>query len=160
MPAPIPYPVLSVLRRCHELELLMGKVYVELAAKHASHARVSALWAKTASEEGNHASQFSLALSLSGDVMPSAKVEMARIDDAIASADAFLQQVRGSAVRVDEALRKAIELEEQMAAFHLHAAVVFASSAHQKLFSAMMAADKGHISALREELERLAGKRP
>ncbi|PKP65540.1 MAG: hypothetical protein CVT85_05595 [Alphaproteobacteria bacterium HGW-Alphaproteobacteria-7] len=160
MAAPIPYPILSVLRRCHELELLMGKVYSELAAKHAADARVSALWTKTAAEEGNHASQFSLALSLSGDVMSSAKAEVAQVDGAIASANAFLRQVRGGAVQVDEALRKAIELEEQMAALHLHVAVVFASSAHEKLFRAMMAADKGHIAALRQELNTLSGKRP
>jgi rubrerythrin len=138
----------------------MGKVYSELATKHAGHARASALWAKTAAEEGNHASQFSLALSLSGDVIPSAKVELAQVDAAIAAATAFLQRVRGGVVLVDEALRKAIELEEQMAAFHLHVSVAFASSAHEKLFRAMMAADKGHISALREELDRLSGRRP
>ena len=92
--------------------------------------------------------------------MPSAKVELAQVDAAIAAATAFLQQVRGGVVLVDEALRKAIELEEQMAAFHLHVAVAFASSAHEKLFRAMMAADKGHISALRQELDKLSGKRP
>lgn len=158
MAAPIPYPVLSVLRRCHELELLMGKVYAELATKHAGHARVSALWTKTAAEEGNHASQFALALSLSGDVVSSAKVDVTQVDGAIASANTFLRQVRGGVVQVDEALRTAIELEEQMAAFHLHVAVAFASSAHEKLFRAMMAADKGHVSALREELDRLSGR--
>ena len=155
MASPIPYPVLAVLQRCHELESIMGQAYCALADAHAANPRMANLWAKTAKEEENHASQFSLAMSLGGEVMTEAKVDVANLDQAIARAKLFRNESKKGAVRMDDALSKAIELEEEMAGYHLHLAVAFRSGAHEKLFRAMMAADKGHISTLRAELEHL-----
>jgi rubrerythrin len=157
MAPPIPYPILSMLRRCHELELLMEQVYSALAKAHGSHTRTAALWLKTSKEEANHASQFSLAMSLSGDVISSTVVETEEIDKAIQEAEEFLREVRKEPPDVETSLRKAIRLEEGMAAFHLHAAVTFESASHAKLFRAMMAADKAHVASLQAELARLEG---
>lgn len=144
-----------VLRRCHELELLMEKVYAELATAHASHARAAALWLKTSKEEANHASQVSLAMSLSGDVISSTLVETEEVDKAIVAAKKFLREVRTERPDVVTSLREAIRLEEEMASLHLNAAVRFESLSHAKLFRAMMAADQGHVASLRAELARL-----
>lgn len=155
MASPIPFPLLTILQHCHELELLMAQAYDALARAHAGQPRMSRLWAKTAKEEENHASQFSLALSLGGDVMSSPKVDPADLNKALQDAKAFVHEAKTHNLPLVDALRKAIELEEQMAQFHLHVAVAFRSGAHEKLFRAMMAADKGHISALRAELDYL-----
>jgi rubrerythrin len=155
MASPIPFPLLTVLKRCHELESLMGQAYDALARAHAGHPRMSKLWAKTAKEEENHASQFSLAMSLGGDVMSSPKVDPKDMNRALHDAQAFLNEAKTSNLRLDDALRKAIKLEKQMAQFHLNLAVTFQSAAHEKLFRAMMASDKGHVSALQAELDYL-----
>lgn len=155
MVPPIPFPILSVLRRCEELELLMEQVYAELATAHASHTQIATLWLKTSKEEANHASQVSLAMSLSGDVISSTVVETEEVDKAIVAAKKFLREVRTERPDVVTALRRAIRLEEEMASLHLNAAVRFESPSHAKLFRAMMAADKAHVAALREELARL-----
>lgn len=159
MARPIPYPVLTILQRCHELETTMGQVYTELARAHAAHPRVAALWMKTAKEEANHGSQFSLAQSLGGEVMTSPKVDTGDVDKALKDARTFLQDIKRAAPRVEEALRRAIELEEEMVKFHLHMAVAFESKGHEQLFRAMMAADKGHVTALRAELDHILGER-
>lgn len=155
MASPIPFPLLTVLQRCHELELLMGQAYEALARVHAAHPRMRQLWAKTAKEEENHASQFALAMSLGGDVMSSPNVDVGELNQSLLEARSFANEANRGNPRPIDALRKAIELEERMAQFHLHLAVTFQSAAHEKLFRAMMAADKGHISALRAELDEL-----
>ncbi len=152
----IPFSTLNVLRRCHDLEVLMEKVYRELAQQHADMPSLSALWLKTAAEERNHASQFSLAMSLGGDVVPSSTVDIQQVEDAFSSASALLRRVRSSRLLPREALEIAISLEERFAIFHADAAIAFSSSSHEKLFHAMMAADKQHVDALRPELQRLS----
>lgn len=159
MSTAIPYPILTLLQRCHELEELMGKTYAALARAHAGHQRVAALWAKTAKEEENHAAQFELAMTFRGDMIKALNVQVLSVERAVEQSRAFLDEAQRGKPSIEESLRRAIALEEQMADFHLHMAVTFDSPQHQKLFKAMMASDRGHVESLRKELERVLSER-
>jgi rubrerythrin len=55
-----------------------------------------------------------------------------------------------------DALRAVINMERSLAGYHMNSIGVFSDPELQKLFEAMMAADKQHAQTLLDVLDRLA----
>jgi hypothetical protein len=144
---------------CYRVETAMAAIYWFLAELHKETPEMAALWRKTAGEEENHARQFEFALkfpSLIADLMVKAE-----------DVDRLLAEVLGlgAAVRADkpsaaDALRRCIALERRLADYHMNSIGIFHDSQMQKVFEAMMAADREHVQALVAALDRLAPARP
>jgi rubrerythrin len=140
-----------VLTLCAELERTTGGMYRDLAAAHAGDPQLARLWLKTAQEEDNHARQFELAR-MYGDQLGAVGVTAVTARALVDVAQEMRRRLATEARAPVAALRTAIELEERLADFHLTAITAFRSERLRKLFGAMMAADRGHVEALRAAL--------
>jgi rubrerythrin len=140
---------------CRRIEGTLASLYTYFEELHRETPEIAAMWRKTAMEEENHMRQFELASKL-----PSPITE-ANVD--VLAADQLLEQLRELDARMRrlapppvEALRTAIEVERSLARYHMHTIGSFGDPGTQKMFKAMMAADRGHAEALLQTLERPA----
>jgi hypothetical protein len=151
--------VLKILEICRDIEVTCSELYHYFEEIFSSTPNISLLWKKTALEEENHASQFVLAIKLRRQGL----VESVSIDAGTAEAILIrLRRVNGE-VRVikpsiADALRLAIELEEDLAEYHLSTIALFQEESHKMLFEAMMKNDHDHVADLKRAYEEhLAG---
>jgi rubrerythrin len=140
---------------CRRIESTLASLYSYFEELHRETPEIAAVWLKTAMEEGNHARQFELASKL-----PKA-IAKAAVD--VLAADQLLEQLQELDTRMRklapppvEALRVAIDAERSLARYHMHSIGIFSDPKVQKMFEAMMAADKRHAETLLEALDRLA----
>jgi rubrerythrin len=155
MPLEVTHEVFRVLTTCQALELAMAGLYEELAALHQHDPTVARLWKKTAREELNHAAQFSLLIETMADTVSATLTDPATLDHVRRSIENTVEEYRQSPPSVREALVAAIDFEESMRALHADQILVFANPQCKRLLAAMMAADRGHVAALRDALSKL-----
>jgi len=155
MPAEVGQEVSRVLAACQALELAMAGLYEELAALHAHDSTVARLWKKTAREEMNHAAQFALLIETMFDMVSATLADPLTLDRVRRSIENTVEEYRLRPPSVREALVAAIDFEESMSALHADQILVFTSPQCKRLLAAMMAADRGHVTALRATLSKL-----
>jgi rubrerythrin len=155
MPADVTQEVFRVLTACQALELAMAGFYEELATLHYHDPAMARLWNKTAREEMNHAAQFSLLLETMSDTISAALAEPSILDRVRRAIENTLEEYRLRPPSVREALVAAIDFEESMNALHADQILVFTTPQCKRLLAAMMAADRGHVTALRATLSKL-----
>ncbi len=144
-----------MLTACRSLELSMAGFYEQLATLHDHDHVMARLWKKTAREEMNHAAQFSLLLDTMNDTVAAALVAPSVVDRTRQSIENTIEEYRLHPPSPHEALVAAIDLEEAMADLHADQILVFANPRCKRLLAAMMAADRGHVAALRAALTAL-----
>jgi len=106
-------------------------------------------------EEENHARQFEFASKLP-NVIAQAAVDAEAADELLARVQAFDARMRTDTPAPADAFRAVINMERSLARYHMNSIGVFTDPNLQKLFEAMMAADKQHVHALLDALDRLA----
>ena len=144
--------VFGVLTACRDLELAMAGLYEELAALHEQDPAVARLWKKTAREELNHAAQFSLLIETMSDTISAALADPAVLDSVRRAIENTVEEYHLRPPAVRDALVAAIDHEESMTALHADQILVFANPQSKRMLAAMMAADRGHVAALRAAL--------
>ena len=133
----------------------MAGLYEELASSHAQDPELSRLWQKTAQEEINHAAQFSFLIETMSGSVSSTLVDPASLDRIRASVEnTEIEEYRLHPPPPRAALVAAIDFEEAMSALHADKILVFSDPRCKQLMRAMMAADRGHITALRAALSK------
>jgi rubrerythrin len=155
MPAEFAQEVSRVLTACQALELAMAGLYEELAALHDYDPVVARLWKKTAREEMNHAAQFALLIETMFDMVSATLVDPTTLDRARRAIENTVEEFSLRPPSVREALVAAIDFEESMSALHADQILVFTNPQCKRLLAAMMAADRGHVAALRAALSKL-----
>jgi len=153
----LPLDQMGFLSQCAGLELKVADLYHYFEELFAEDVLFSLLWHKTASEEENHAQQFNLGVRLKGIGMESINTNISQAIVYLQNAERYLEKSIGSHPSKEEALTLAIKLEEQLAAFHMSSIVIFEDPELEKMFDAMMKSDEGHISMLRDYLNKLNG---
>jgi rubrerythrin len=116
---------------------------------------VATLWRKTAREELNHAAQFTLAIETMSDLIETAVVSATTLDRVRLAIENTSEEYALTQPSAREALVAAIDFEEAMASLHGDQILVFRDPRGAHLFQAMMAADRGHVAALRAALTGL-----
>lgn len=106
-------------------------------------------------EEENHARQFEFASKLP-NVIAQAAVDAGAVNELLAQVQAFDARMRTDTPAPADALRAVITMEHSLAGYHMNSIGVFTDPNLQKLFEAMMAADKQHAQTLHDALDRLA----
>jgi rubrerythrin len=149
------YEVRRVLLACRGVELAVAGLYHQLAEQHQSVPSVATLWRKTAREELNHAAQFTLAIETMSDLIETAVVSATRLNRVRLAIENTSEEYALTKPTVREALVAAIDFEEDMAALHGDQILVFRDPRGARLFQAMMAADRGHVAALRAAVTNL-----
>ena len=133
----------------------MAGFYEELAALHEHDPGVARLWKKTAWEELNHAAQFSLLIETMSATISATLADPAILDRVRRALENTVEEYRLHPPAVRDALVAAIDHEESMNALHADQILVFANPQSKRMLTAMMAADRGHVAALRAALSRL-----
>lgn len=133
----------------------MAGLYEELAALHDYDAAVARLWKKTAREEMNHAAQFALLIETMSDMVSTTLADPTTFDRVRRAIENTVEEFSLRLPSVREALVAAIDFEESMSALHADQILVFTNPQCKRLLAAMMAADRGHVSALRAALSKL-----
>jgi rubrerythrin len=113
------------------------------------------LWKKTAREEMNHAAQFALLIETMSDTVSASLVVPTTLDQVRAAIETTIEEYHLRPPSVREALVAAIDFEESMGALHADQILVFTNPQFKALLAAMMAADRGHVAALRAALSKL-----
>jgi len=139
---------MKILEACHELEKNMAKIYSIFCEEFKQDEELSEMWQKTAREEENHALQFRMALKIKEDLVESAQVDLSRIMNSLEAVKSILKRTRENPPTPLEALRSAINLERQLADFHLDCLASFKNAFHKDMFQAMMKADRDHVETL------------
>jgi rubrerythrin len=129
----------------------MAKIYFCYFEEFKQYEQLAEIWRKTAQEEENHALQFRMALNVRTGLVESTPVDLFRVANVLNALKALLKRIRESPPTPLEALRSAINLERQLADFHLDCLASFKSDSHKKMFQAMMQADKDHLEVLEKE---------
>lgn len=138
-------------------ELKCAELYHHFERLFAGEKWFSELWKKTALEEENHAQQFDLALRLKGVGMERVKTDVVRATANLQKLEAFVEKVLVLKPSSESALELAIRLEEQLAVVHMASIVAFKDPELKRLFDALLANDRDHVSALGAALNRLRG---
>jgi len=147
--------VIKVLTAGRALELAMAGLYGELAALHSHSPTMVRLWKKTAREEMNHAAQFTLALEAMSEVISTTVGNPSALDRLRQAIENTVEEFRVHRPSLREALVAAINFEALMSDLHADQILVFTDPRCRRLFEAMMAADAGHVAALRAALAEL-----
>jgi rubrerythrin len=153
---PISPGVRAALETCREIELGCARLYEAYAQAYRADGPLSALWVKTASEELNHAEQIALVIRSMGDAVAGASFDAKQAELKLAKVRSLLRDAVARPPSPAEAVRKALELERELDAFHAGNAATFKDPSTRKLLQAMQAADKGHVAQLEKALALLS----
>lgn len=141
----------EVLEICRKVEEGAARHYRLLAKLHQDRPGLAALWEKTAHEEDNHAQQISLIIrkrAIAAQVM----LDLKQAERALTLIETAIEQARRESPTFEKAIEEAIVLEKSLEAFHADYAVRFSDPSWERLFKAMMAADRAHIGTLESAL--------
>ena len=147
----------KILEKCREIELLCKELYDYFTKLFADNEDAVQLWRKTASEEQNHADQFSFALKLKKDIHCLVTVDPKRVESIVSQLQIVIEKVKATPPTFQDALSSAIKLETYLAEFHLVCVVNFEDQSYKSMFNAMMASDQEHIASLQAALDRING---
>jgi rubrerythrin len=143
-----------LLEKCREIELLCKELYEYFAELYAGNDDAVRLWKKTADEEHNHAEQFTMALRLCRGLPCLVTVDSKRVDSIISQLQTVIKKVKLTPPELQDAICSAISLEKHLTEFHLGCVAIFEDKSYNKLFSAMMASDDGHIASLQAAYDK------
>ncbi len=146
-----------LLEKCREVELLCNELYVYFAGLYSDNEDAVGLWTKTAAEEENHASQFTMAIRLINNMPCTILVDATRIESVILQFRNMLAKVKLAPPKLEDALHSSIKLEKHLAEFHVDCVAMFEDDSHRKMFNAMMSSDYEHIESLQAAYDRLTG---
>ncbi len=144
-----------VLDACERIELVMAEMYRYFASLHAEDPIVADLWRRTAMDEENHARQFVLAKKLKRGAIDGMKVDHRKAENTLSVVLSVLKGLRENPPALEDALRSSIRLEEHLLQFHMDCVALFCEESFRTMFHAVMTADNGHITRLKETYARL-----
>lgn len=138
----------ALLEKCRNIELLSKDLYTRFAETYLDSPEAVYLWRKTATEEENHAEQFTLALKLKKGLQLHSTITLDTADKLISRLTNVIEGLPAKSLSLMDALEFAIKLENYLVKFHLSCVATFKDQTFQNLFNAMMASDQGHIAAI------------
>lgn len=147
--------ILNILHKCAEIEKALGKLYDLFAAAYEDDREISRLFAKTAGEERNHEYQIRLAIKSLSPGIEAMNLTLQEADQNLSRALEILSDVENAMPGIEEALKLSINLESTFSRFHMDTAARFSDASCGKLFTAMMAADEAHVTAMEKALAAL-----
>jgi rubrerythrin len=146
---------LHILEVCCKIEEGCAQLYHYLSLVYKNDPKASALWAKTANEEDNHAEQFRFACRTKGNGIDILKIDIHKADMILSKIQSIYDAVKKAPPTLKDALDIAIRLEQGMADYHMYAVAIFKDENIEHLFKAMMRFDKQHIEMLENALVEL-----
>ncbi|MDD5223742.1 MAG: ferritin family protein [bacterium] len=153
----ITYTDIRILEKCRRVEEIAEEIYLLLAKAYRSDPQACAVFTKTASEEENHASQFSLAIRMKKGLQVEILMDKDQLEEILQMSESILKEIKINPPPLRKALEDMIMLEEVLSECHLANTMQFKDESSKKLFQAMMSADQDHVGSLKKALACLKG---
>ena len=151
--------IIRILETCRDVEVYTSELYYYYAECFIDTPDISKLWKRTALEEEDHAKQFVLAINLrKQDIVHAVSIDQGTAETVLNKLKSLYETVKQSRPTIADALRMAIELEEELAEYHMSALATFKEKSHKMLFEAMMNNDNGHVLELKKAYKDILSK--
>ena len=137
------------LETCAEIEHTMCRIYRKLADSERDNDRARALWLQMAKDEADHVTQLRFAGCLPAESF-SLGLSQDEVEALLCKAQKLLEDLEESPLTSRDALKLAIDLEEEFMAVHASTALAFSDQKLKERFDRLARADEKHIGTLRE----------
>ncbi|NJC87067.1 MAG: hypothetical protein FIB02_00800 [Desulfuromonas sp.] len=139
---------------CHKIETLAGEIYQRLAVDAAYAPEVRSVFQKLGGDERAHARQIDLVMQAPEKELDAVgKIAWESIDAAVQLAEGMVRALDHRCLGEEEALRLAVEMEQQFVKVHVNNAMHFYNQRLAALFAGLGAHDQEHLDRLRECLK-------
>ncbi len=144
----------SLLIDCKKIEMLAGKIYKLLGDDEAYANEVRKVFQKLSDDERAHARHIDLVLQGNEEeVDASQMIAGEKISQAVTLAESFFQKVEREKLGEENALRLAVDMEQQFIKVHVQNALHFHNLKLAELFNQLGREDEAHLNTLRECLQ-------
>lgn len=136
---------------CQRIEQLAEVIYQQLASRDIYDDRIRKTFHKLSRDEGSHARQIDLVQQASlseKDAFP--KVAGEKVTEALTLAQQLLAEVDSKDLNEEEALRRALLMEQQFVLVHAHNVLHFNNQRLAELFESLGREDQEHVAFLKE----------
>lgn len=136
---------------CHKIETLAGEIYERLATDSAYAPEVRNVFEKLGNDERSHARDIDMVLQIPEyELKAGQKVSWDIVDAAVKLAERFVATINRGRLNEEQALRLAVEMEQQFVKVHVHNAMHFYNERIEALFEDLGKHDRAHLDRLRE----------
>ena len=144
----------SFLSDCKRIEEIAGKLYQQLADDSSYADEVRKVFQKLSDDERAHARHIDLVLQGDEkDIDAAQMIPWEKLDDAVKLAESLSRKPEGGNLNEENALRLAVQMEQQFVGVHVHNALSFRNPKLAALFDKLGKEDEAHLNTLRECLK-------
>lgn len=139
------------LEDCHKIERLAGEIYQRLAIDKAYAPEVCSVFHKLSSDERAHAREIDMLLQAPAQGLDAfARISGEVVGAAVQLAERMVGRLDRGRLSEEEALRLAVEMEQQFVKVHVNNAMHFNNPRVAALFEDLARHDQAHLDTLRE----------
>jgi rubrerythrin len=144
----------DLLKNCYKIEDLARKIY-QLLASHTSFApEVRKVFQQLSDDERSHALQLDLLLQgTAAEIDASPMMSWEKLEEAVALVEQLFAAAAGLKLDEEQALRMAVQMEQQFIKVHANHVLWFNNQRLAKLFEELGKADEVHLDILRNCLK-------
>lgn len=144
----------GLLEDCQKIERLAETIYQLLASDAAYDDELRRTFRQLSRDEGAHARQIDLVRqSAVNEIKAHPAMVGERVNEALIAAEQLLQEISCNRLNEENALRRALFMEQQFVAFHAHNVLHFDNERLAALFDKLGQGDQEHIETLRSCLK-------
>jgi rubrerythrin len=139
------------LKDCRRVEQLAEMIYMRLALNPSYAEKIRKTLYKLGTDEGSHARLIDLLLQAAeGELEAFPRMTGTKVAEALALAERILAELDSRALSEEDALRRALLMEQEFVKVHVHNVLHFNSQRLAELFEKLGHEDQVHIDTLRE----------
>lgn len=136
---------------CHRIETIASQIYQQLAGDPAYAKEVRSVFHCLCNDERAHAREIDLVLQTPEQELDAVNlVSWERIDAALRLAEAMAARVNSRRLSEEEALRLAVDMEQQFVNVHVNNTLSFNNRRVAALFADLGSGDQTHVDQLRQ----------
>lgn len=142
-----------LLNLCKKMEILMVELYSHFANVFKDNDEIYKLWRKMQFEEENHVKHFDLAMKISSEAIENLTFNKNEIMEKYLEMAEMLEKIKkDSSCSLEDAIKMAIQLEENLEDVHVSTISKFKNNSFKQLFISMKSCDEAHIDMLKDML--------
>lgn len=140
---------------CHKIETMTGQIYQQLSTDQSYSKDIRATFKSLCNDEQSHARQIDLVMQTPEQELDAVnQISWERVNMAVQLVEQMFAKINLKRLNEEEALRLAIEMEEQFVKIHVHNSLKFDNPRLSALFAELGSHDQIHVNLLRECIQR------
>jgi len=141
----------SYLVDCKRIEEIVSTIYQQLATDKTYHSQVREVFQNLSDDEKAHMRHIDLVLQANDkDIDANEMIAGDKLRNALALVEHLFQKVQKENLNEEDALRLAVEMEQQFLKVHVDNAIYFRDKKLSELFKELGSEDEAHLNTLKE----------